>query len=487
MMKKLSLSCILSVSLYGAVLSSCVEPNTEPVSQVEADDESLLAIIDSVLLEINEFESDVARGFLLRSLREKDRQEFEDILYEIRLSLNRLRRDRSDQKAAERLSSFKRILESQSLLQADQARIEKLTPPLNAILKILDFVFQEEQFSHTFNTGFGPFKTLQTIGGATWSIDNARSVAVISGFQKGVTESWLISPVFDLTELQLPYFETRQAVGYLRSWDDLELVVSTNYLGGHPDMADWEALFIERIPRGDINWESVTSEKVSLERYAGEKVVIAFRYRSLASQQATWQINFFKLGGAGRLGQSSVDVSLDLNTLPDAAPLPSKPIEILLENSFEKDLKPFTNYTLVGGAGFNWNIDSKFKVARVSGNRSGANNEAEIWMVSPKISLQNVAQAFVSFEQVVGYFTSWDEMKLMVANDFAGDPALASWQELVPKNRPSGQWESVKTGQLSLDEFLGQEIVIGFQYRSTTAAAATWQIKDFKLGVVLAD
>ncbi|MFW7379243.1 MAG: choice-of-anchor J domain-containing protein [Oligoflexus sp.] len=659
MMKKLSISWILSVSLFGALMTSCVEPKSVDDVRNNQGSETLMMYLDQALREVHGIESDVSRGLMLRSLREQDKQVVEDILYELRLSLFRLRNNPSDFQAANRLDSYQESLKSEiNLLQADQARMEKLMVLIDNVLTELGFVFPREKFAQFFRTEFGDFETLKTVGDAAWTIDAVRNIAVVSGFQKGVTESWLISPRFDLTNLQMPYFEFEQAVGYLRSWDDLDVVISTNYEGGHPESADWQPLFIDRIPSGEINWEYVKSEQVSLDEFAGQKVVVAFRYRSLDEKQATWQVSYFKLGGAGELSTSPVSPSLELDggasnsdqekythffskdfggfqplkTVGDAAwridtsrsiavvsgfqkgvteswlisprfdlgkmeapyfethqavgflrswddldilvssnysggkpdaadwqkmtierrpsgdvnwqavasekvsladfagqkivvafryrsteekqstwqisyfklggngSLSSSPInvsedpseddsnaepyETLLDVSFAKELAPFTNFTIVGDEKFHWAIDAERQLARASGRADNQDFATEIWLVSPKISLKDTTKTAMQFEQSVGFLQSWDDLQVKISTDFSGDVTAATWQEIIPEKRPEGRWASLKTGRISLDEFIGKDIVIGFQYRSSTAGSSTWQIKDLTVEAI---
>ena len=42
-----------------------------------------------------------------------------------------------------------------------------------------------------------------------------------------------------------------------------------------------------------------------------------------------------------------------------------------------------------------------------------------------------------------------------------------------------GDW--VSSGNLDLSAFLGKNVRIAFKYTSTTSAAATWEIDDFKI------
>lgn len=478
MMKKLSFCLILSVCTFGLGLVSCVEPNHGSDIVGDHDPESLQGSIVAAIQEINGVESDVSRGLLLRSLRENDRQEIEDTIYHLKLALHRLYQDQSDSKALHHLRQHTLQLKKRQLLQVDEERMKRVVNANHKVLKKLNVEVNEELFRYDFTSHLGDFRYLATVGTTIWEIDGDRGVAKASGFMQGVSESWMFSPRFDLSLVKEPNLQIRQSIGFFNSWEEMEVLASSNYEYGHPDSADWQVLEIKRRPRGDVNWEAVTSEEISLSEYAGQQLVIAFRYRSKASAAATWQIDFFTINGVVKeldeMNYKPVNPSLELVEPGDRI------YSTILENSFATTLEPFENFTTEGKA--EWKIDSNRKFAIVNGFKLADRNVS--WLISSPLDLSAAEEAYFEFEQSVGHFVSWDELKVMVSSNFAGDPETADWQEIAVEKKPDGVkfWEWLKTERLRLDEFLGEKVVIAFRYESNKYdKATTWQIRNLKV------
>jgi len=62
----------------------------------------------------------------------------------------------------------------------------------------------------------------------------------------------------------------------------------------------------------------------------------------------------------------------------------------------------------------------------------------------------------------------------------SGAPSTAAWSQLsVPVYPPGTNWTFVGSGAVSLDDFAGEpKVRIAFKYVSTTATAATWEVKN---------
>ena len=123
MSKKRNLSWLLSLIITASGAStSCVEPASEDAVQLDAQSESLRELAQKASLTIRTIEVDANRGLIFRSLRATDRQQLDDILYEMRLALYRIDKDVEDKLAAEILYAQIDLMRSLSLLESDQSR-----------------------------------------------------------------------------------------------------------------------------------------------------------------------------------------------------------------------------------------------------------------------------------------------------------------------------------------------------------------------------
>lgn len=114
--------------------------------------------------------------------------------------------------------------------------------------------------------------------------------AMISNFNNGNTasEAWLISPAFNLTNINEPYLKFSNACNY--NGDPLRLKISTDYNGtGAPADATWTDI---PFSLSSGAWAWVSSGDIDLTPYAaGGKTYIAFVYTGSNSNGKTWEID----------------------------------------------------------------------------------------------------------------------------------------------------------------------------------------------------
>ncbi len=56
-----------------------------------------------------------------------------------------------------------------------------------------------------------------------------------------------------------------------------------------------------------------------------------------------------------------------------------------------------------------------------------------------------------------------------------------TWTALnIPLDQASG-WGFYNSGNVSLNNYIGQKVRIAFKYKSTTSSASTWEIDNFKV------
>ena len=111
----------------------------------------------------------------------------------------------------------------------------------------------------------------------------------------------------------------------------------------------------------------------------------------------------------------------------------------------------------------------------------GGNNANEDWLISKAVSLVGKTAATVNFTTDVRY--AGNALQVYATENYTGNPSTTTWVQLpatLDTNTAAfGDW--VSSGNVNLSAFLGKNVRIAFKYTSTTSAAATWEIDDFKI------
>ncbi len=144
------------------------------------------------------------------------------------------------------------------------------------------------------------------------------------------------------------------------------------------------------------------------------------------------------------------------------------------EESFSASQGEFTitNVKMDASLSYVWQWNSS-KYMKASAYKNKKNLEAESWLVSPKIDLTKATAPELTFEQTGKYFgTMADEATVWV---IAGTDTT---QLDVPTYMTGNDWNLVQD-TISLKAFTGKVVQVAFKYVSTTAAAPTWEVKNF--------
>lgn len=117
----------------------------------------------------------------------------------------------------------------------------------------------------------------------TWSGSYGMKASAYLNNTNYASESWLISPVIDLSQLTSATLTFQQAGNFFSDMQaDCSVLVST-------DRQDWTPLTVEGWPEGN-SWTFYDST-ANLSAYAGQsQVYIAFRYTSSDMKAGTWEV-----------------------------------------------------------------------------------------------------------------------------------------------------------------------------------------------------
>ena len=106
------------------------------------------------------------------------------------------------------------------------------------------------------------------------------------------SESWIVSPTINLTNAENPELVFDEAMKFLGSdskiSDNVKVMVSTNF-EGDVKAAKWEVLDVQNGTQGN-SWDFITITPISLVKYIGKPVHIAFQYLSTETVATTYEV-----------------------------------------------------------------------------------------------------------------------------------------------------------------------------------------------------
>lgn len=159
-------------------------------------------------------------------------------------------------------------------------------------------VTKDAPYVESFESGLGKFiidnKEIGSLS-FVWKHDASYKYMKASAYVNGtnnVTESWLTSPVINLTGVDKAVLTFDQAINFAKGKASQYLTVVATEAG----MNNWEPLTIT-YPEND-SWNFVASGDVDLNKYAGKKVQLAFKYTSSSEIAATWEVKNVKVAAA---------------------------------------------------------------------------------------------------------------------------------------------------------------------------------------------
>ena len=148
-------------------------------------------------------------------------------------------------------------------------------------------------FSETFANGQGDF-TIQDINLAglnyVWAYMNNYKCMKANGYYQSAhaTESWLVSPQIDLSNVNAATLKFDHAVAFAEAQGYLFVMVSTDF-AGDVATATWTELNIGTWPEPNSAWvfEGATA---NLGSFVGQNVTIAFKYTSTEDHCPAWEV-----------------------------------------------------------------------------------------------------------------------------------------------------------------------------------------------------
>jgi hypothetical protein len=306
------------------------------------------------------------------------------------------------------------------------------------------------------------------------------------------TASWLLSPRYDLSKVQNPQFFFRQAINKApENASVINVMITTDESVADLSKVNWETVTFTKEPNYNPKYVFEDSEKIDLSKYAGKKIVIAFKYQQgETTSWPTWEIDSMQILGSGTLSFDPVTV----DTLGSGAPVTPNPTPTMTPEPTVPSLykKVFKDTALTdfqvetsGPATNGWNV---FTIP----NRTSpcclkvAGSETTSWLASPRFDLTDVKNPQFWFRQAINKAPATaDIMTIWVTTDEnITSLAAANWEQVTvtktPTYSPKFVWENSEVFDLS--KYAGKKIVIGFRYQTpVTTSWPTWEVDSLQL------
>lgn len=147
-------------------------------------------------------------------------------------------------------------------------------------------------FSAPFTEGMDDF-TIENVSLASgleyvWKFDSKYGM-VASGYATADydSDSWLISPVIDLTGVTSANLSFEQAWNFFADIETAKSQATVNIR--EAGTTAWTTLSIPNVPES-LSWTYVNTGNINLSAFAGKKVEIGFHYVSTAAKAGTWEL-----------------------------------------------------------------------------------------------------------------------------------------------------------------------------------------------------
>ena len=178
-----------------------------------------------------------------------------------------------------------------------------------------EFVALDESFA----TGPGSFsienKNLPSELTYIWSNDDRYSCMKASAYLNNTnyaTEGWLVSSEIDLTTATTATLSFEHAINHNKEGNMSDNhIVAVSVDNG----SSWTPLSGVSYPESN-SWTFISSGNVDLSAYAGQKIKLAFQYKSSSTSASTWEVKNVKIVANGNGGTVDPD--------PDPEPTPSE-------------------------------------------------------------------------------------------------------------------------------------------------------------------
>lgn len=324
----------------------------------------------------------------------------------------------------------------------------------------------ELPYYQDFVSSFGSYTTYDVLGDQKWIIDyeTAKMTGYV-GNTNYANEDWLISSGFSLENISAACVTMTYVARFFSNINnDITILVSSDYISGNdPNSASWTSVPFAWSESQD--WYTFATTTADLSQFVGQKVNLAVRYLSTDVKAGTLEIK-------------SILIQEGSGPTPPPGPTPGPGGEVQAmpyTQDFSSAMGTYGTYSVTGDE--EWIIDHS--TAKMSGY-SGSSHANEDWLYSSPVAITGVNHAKVAVNYVAQYQTSLaNDVTLQVSTDYVygSDPTTATWKQMSASYPNTSNWNDFKTVETSLDEFIGQTVIVAIKYISDDSQSRTFEVK----------
>ena len=226
---------------------------------------------------------------------------------------------------------------------------------------------------------------------------------------------------------------------------------------------------------GNVAWTAEPSEGVTLDKTSGEGN--ATITASFAANTATTPKNYSVMVRTDNTVVDNDEWEITFSQAAASVEAKSYPFE----ETFATGQGDFTidNKTLDEGLSFVWKHDTSNKYMKASAYVGGSNKKSESWLISPLVDLTGATEPTLYFSQCISKFFGdvTKEATVWIKKEGGEWAQLAiSYPEIT-----SGNWSPMTDFTVDIKSYAGKKVQVAFKYTSSTEAAGTWEVKNFRL------
>ena len=346
-------------------------------------------------------------------------------------------------------------------------------------LGLPDFYATNGSYSH--DDAFGAWSIMD--GGAF--VNGGRAPEGYTAYERSVM-GWLkIKELTDPQDVTLDSYDTedgQQAV-LIRNSSKEYFILENRQPGTWYPANQGSGLLLTRIAYNAQEWNWNIPNNVQTRKRAmvvtanGEKLYYNANQANLYGNGVN-EIKSFPLFDGSKLGTkpvtsiTKVGKQIKFSFMADLDTIYSEP--------FAKDLGKFTvqDVSLSEGVTKVWRFQSYYG-AKGSAHVGLKNYAAESWLLSPVIDLKYCQNAKLFFKHSTKLFGGTNDQITLWVRENESD----TWKQVTDITYPTADWSFIDAAPLgvSLAEYDGKTVQLGFKYSSTDQAAPTWNIKNLLL------
>ena len=249
-------------------------------------------------------------------------------------------------------------------------------------------------FSESFATSLGNF-TIENKSGYenVWTYSTGYKCAMAKaydGTNNNASESWLVSPEIDLSNVSTAYVSFEHAANYFSDVNTMKTQIGLKITKDNG--TTWDNVTLNNYP-ANASFDFVSTINNDISSYAGSKVKVALVYISTANKAGTWEVKNFAVHENKKNVEEPKPEPLPEGTYYYEKFATDKTSEFTIEN---KNLPEGLTYIWsYGGANYG------MKASAFYNNKAYA---SESWLITPEIDLSSAKSAYLTFDHAANKF-----------------------------------------------------------------------------------